>query len=109
MLSLLLALTLGQNLTQHGSKYYDPGATAPPWQGQGGIKSEDFKVEHRDDNGNVIGTDFVHLEYTVSCRDVPMPASENEEDVYIECNRICKKKHKSHKECDLSCDEQCTK
>jgi len=109
MLSLLLALALQQK-PLNPAVYYDPGASAPPWNGQGGIKSDDFKVEHRDDSGNVQSTDFVHLEYDVSCRIVPLPPDNDVYAVDVECDRLCQgKKHKTHAECDLSCDIQCKK
>ncbi|MFI5385586.1 MAG: hypothetical protein ACHQ50_05630 [Fimbriimonadales bacterium] len=108
MLSLLLALAIQQKHSP--TVYLDPGASGPAWNGQGGIKSDDIKVEHRDANGNVDGTEFVHLEYDVSCRIVPLGSDGDYPWVWVECDRECQgKKHKNHSECDLSCDKQCTK
>jgi hypothetical protein len=111
MLSLLVAISL-HPVQAHvdPKKFFDPGPAGPSWQGQGGIKSDDFKVERRDDNGNVVGTEFVHLEMNVSCREVPLPPSPDDWAVQVDCDANCKGgKHKTHAECDMSCDTPCKK
>lgn len=108
MLPLLFALAIQQKHSP--TVYFDPGASGPAWNGQGGIKSDDIKVEHRDANGNVEGTEFVHLEYDVSSRIVPLGPDGDYPWTYVFCTRECQgTKHKKHSECDLSCDKQCTK
>jgi hypothetical protein len=113
MLSLIAALTIFAQVPTNPKTFYAgavAGAPPPPWDPQGGIKSDDFKVEKRDDNGNVIGTEFVHLELTVSTREVPLPEDCWLETVDVQCDQVCLGgKHKNHGECDLSCDKQCAK
>ncbi len=81
-------------------------ATSQDWQPQGQIDSREIKIERRE--GNVVkGTEFVHYEYRVSIRAVP---AQDATDIPIWCDASCKgKKHKEHSECDLSCDDRCSK
>lgn len=113
MLSLIAALTIFAQLPTNPKAFFAGaagGPPPPPWNPQGGIKSDDFKIERRDDNGNVIGTEFVHLELTVSTREVPLPDDCSVSSIDIQCDQVCQGgKHKNHSECNLSCDKQCAK
>jgi hypothetical protein len=84
----------------------------PAWQPQGGIQSHDFKVEHRSEDGRVVeGTEFVHLEYKVSLKQVPSDDVEESDAPPLRCVRECRgTPHKNHSECTPnSCDDACTK
>lgn len=77
---------------------------------QGGIKTDETKIEHRDASGNVEGTEFVHFELNVSVTIIPHGLDPALATADVECVNECNgKKHAEHSKCDLSCDTPCKK
>lgn len=77
---------------------------------QGSIRTDDTKIEHRDANGNVEGTEFVHFEFKVSVTLVQHDPNPSLATAEVVCTNDCNgKKHPDHSKCDLSCDTPCKK
>src|SRR5579871_5013956 len=58
MIALVLAVALAKPILIQGE----------PWNSVGSITSRQLTNERRDDNGNVVGTEFYTYKYTVSLR-----------------------------------------
>ena len=79
-------------------------AQATDWTDAGHIDSRDVKLERRGASG-VIGTEFVHYEYRVTWKIVSTD-DKKQKGLWVWQNTCKGKKHKDHKDCDLSCDDK---